>query len=202
MKRFLKSVPFLLIMALGVEARENPFEPVVQMEQMPITTLSPTVVPDLDQLKIKMPAGARVLKGVQLEYQDANAEHKTHFVAVDKKINWHEPLYLSHRQMIQYKRQEYTPFDFLTIEHEKDNFFIKTSQELLRSFHLLEPFKLVLDFKDDENSFMTHRESMEPPARSFAVGDHRGYFRVVIELDAVYRYEVHERDDGVKVELK
>ena len=191
----------ILVLSSCVLARENPFVPVVDQENMPQTSLEPTVVPQLKNFEIQMPSGAKIIESIDIHYQDAAAKTKTQTFEIDKKINWQNPLYLSHRPIQHYPKKEYTPIEGLRIIHEGMQLYIHTRDTMLRNFHLIDPFKLVFDFETDE-SFYSQKEAMTQPAKELSVGSHRGYYRVVFELDAVYRYEVSKTERGVKIELK
>jgi len=188
--------------ALGLlQARDNPFVPTVDMQNLPVTSSDPVIKEQLKEFEFKMPNGAQIVNAIVVKYQDASGETKSAEFEVDKKIQWHYPLYLSHTPKKHYEKKEYAPLEFLKIVHEGVNLYIYTKQKMLRTFHLTEPFKLVFDFENSQ-SFLTKREAMDKPASSYAVGDHGDYFRVVLEFDATYRYEYEEFNGGVKIELK
>jgi len=194
---------FLIISVVAtlLYARENPFVPLVDMSQMPITSLDPTVKKELEEFEFSLPAGAMIIDSIVVNYQDASGRVKSQSYEVDKKINWHYPLYLSHTPKKHFETKEYQPLDFVKIVHEGTTISIYTTDRMIRNFHLVNPFKLVFDF-ENKQSFLTKREKMDKPVVEYAVGNHGSYYRVVFEFDATYRYEVKKIPNGVKIELK
>lgn len=189
------------VVATFLFARENPFVPLVDTQQLPITSSDPTVKEDLKEFEFSLPSGAMIVDSIVVNFQDASGEVKNQTYGVDKKINWHYPLYLSHSPKKHFETKEYQPLDFVKIVHEGTTITIYTTDKMIRNFHLINPFKLVFDFENGE-SFFTKREQMDKPVVEYAVGNHGGYYRVVLEFDATYRYEVQDMPNGVKVELK
>jgi hypothetical protein len=200
-KIFLIVAAVVLVTFSALQARDNPFVPTVDMQNLPVTSSDPVIKEQLSEFEFKMPNGAQIVNAIVIKYQDASGETKSAEFEVDKKIRWHYPLYLSHTPKKHYEKKEYEPLDFLKIVHEGTSLYIYTKQKMLRTFHLTEPFKLVFDFENTA-SFLTKRETMDKPLDSYAVGDHGDYFRVVLEFDATYRYGYEEFNGGVKIELK
>jgi len=197
----ISSFLFISAVATLLYARENPFVSFVDMSQMPITSLDPIVKEELKEFEFSLPAGAMIIDSIVVHYQDASGKVKSQSYEVDKKINWHYPLYLSHTPKKHFETKEYQPLNFVKIVHEGTTIRIYTTNRMIRNFHLVNPFKLVFDF-ENKQSFLTKREKMDKPVVEYAVGNHGNYYRVVFEFDATYRYEVKKMPNGVKIELK
>jgi hypothetical protein len=79
---------------------------------------------------------------------------------------------------------------------------IKTKDKLIRKFFLVKPFRIVLDFKKDVD-FLTIKKNLKNSiVKKVVVGNHKGYYRVVIYFDAKYMYKIKKTTEGVKIELQ
>lgn len=82
------------------------------------------------------------------------------------------------------------------------NISIKTGQEMLRTFALSEPNRVVVDFAksgDVKNGSVKYSDGV---VKEIKVGNNDGFARVVIELDGKYLHEVHKSANGFIVILK
>ncbi|MDQ7066660.1 MAG: AMIN domain-containing protein [Sulfurimonas sp.] len=60
---------------------------------------------------------------------------------------------------------------------------------MLRNFLLTKPHRIVCDFERDIDIRSYEKEiSSKSIIKKVKVGNHKGYYRVVIELDGLYRY--------------
>jgi len=191
-----------LILALFMPlcARENPFVPAVSQEQMPVTSSDPQIKKSLQSHDIKLPQGAKILTGVSVHYQDASGEVKTKKYTLDKKIDWHNPLTLTQKKK-RAKVKKYTLAEGVSITQKGYTATIYSNDMIIRDFHLSDPFKIVFDFRS-KKSFNTQTVSMQQPFDKAVMGSHRGYYRVVLKIDAVYSYDVKKVQEGVRIELK
>ncbi len=195
-------IVLLALLCIGLlEARENPFKPMVETQQMPVTDNTPTVKKDFQSREIQLPNGAKILKFIDLYYQDSTGEVRKKTVTIDQKIDWHLPLRLSHQKKQESVQKRYEPIAGTAIVQKGSSVIIETADKLLRNFHLADPFKVILDFKSGK-SFYTKSVSMKPPFKKAVIGDHREYYRVVFELDAVYEYELRQTAQGVVLEFE
>ncbi len=89
---------FLIVLFLAtlVCARENPFEPVSSSEKMGKATNIKEKREDLKAEKFTLPSSARVLKKVILTYQNIDGSISEKEFKIDKNIDWHFPLVISH----------------------------------------------------------------------------------------------------------
>jgi len=91
---------------------------------------------------------------------------------------------------------------FISFQLEKNRIKIITKDKKIRSFHLAAPFKVVFDFKRDAR-FLTKKVSLnKPPFVRLDIGNHDGYYRVVITFDSSYKYKTLRVDDGYIVDVQ
>lgn len=84
----------------------------------------------------------------------------------------------------------------------KNEIKIFTKDAKIRDFLVSEPYKIVIDFKK-ESSFTTKTILLQSlPFVSATLGDHDGFYRIVILLDGHYRYDLENIDGGYSVKLK
>ncbi len=200
MKRLLCLIFILFMLSGSAFGRDNPFVPALKQDQMPVTSSDPQVKQTLRTQEIKLPQGAKLLHAVTVHYQDSSGEVKSKEYAVDKKVDWHYPLKLT-QSTESAPKKHYTLTDFVSITQKDYTATVHSSDMVIRDFHLTDPFKIVLDFRSDK-SFATQTVQMEKPFEKAVVGEHRGYYRIVLQMDAVYEYALTTIDKGVKLELK
>ncbi|BBG64825.1 putative periplasmic protein [Hydrogenimonas sp.] len=208
-------------------ARENPFKRVIDNTVLPLASNEVKKAPPFKSSKISLPNDARVLTSVVIYYQSLDGSIKKLVTPVDRSIDWHKPIYISQsfksvspagskkaeRAVKRHKKREerkgpsresgklFKPLPFLSLEVGEKSVKIVTKDRKIRSFHLSRPFKIALDFKR-RAGFLTKRISLsKPPFKAIEIGNHDGYYRVVLTLDAPYRYRVVESGDGYIVKL-
>lgn len=82
------------------------------------------------------------------------------------------------------------------------NINIKTDKEMLRTFALSEPNRVVVDFAkigDVKNGSVKYLDGV---VKEIKVGNNDGFARVVIELDGKYLHEVYKSSNGYIVSLR
>lgn len=186
---------FLLLLPLFVLARINPFEPVIVPENIKIK--NPKY---FKEVKVYLPDDARVLKKIVFVYQNLNSDIKQKEVNINKSIDFHSPIIVTHKvKSFPIKILTFPTFK-LYIKNKK--LFFATKDRLLRVFFLANPFRLVLDFKR-KVSFLTIQKVVKNSfVKKVVVGAHTGFYRVVVYFDAKYSYNVKKDINGVLVELK
>ncbi len=203
---------------VSIQARENPFKPVIDDTVLPISSNQVKKAPPFKSVKVSLPNDARVLTSVAIYYQSIDGSIKKRVVPVDRSIDWHRPLLIS--QAVQHKGSASTPekdgtkvskkesaqkrlkpLPFLEIEIGKKRLRIVTKDKKIRSFHLSNPFKVAIDFKRRAGFLTKHIAIDTAPFKSLDIGNHNGYYRVVVTLDAPYRYEIIRTDDGYVLSL-
>jgi hypothetical protein len=211
---------FLLICLcyLFLQARENPFFPVESAQDIPFTSNQVTTLPVLKRATITLPSTARTLESVTVEYKnlDGSLAHKK--VVIQNAIDWHLPLFISqnynesnvevtaqknakkHVKKAQYKK--ITSLKFIAFYVQKNKLKIVTKDKMLRNFLLVKPHRIVCDFKRDTDigSFVKSADTKSLFTK-IRIGTHKGYYRVVIELDGYYSYKLDHIPEGYMITL-
>jgi hypothetical protein len=209
---------YLLYIALifsPLIARENPFVPVDT--SISASTITKDSIEDFDNVKVNLPSSARILKSIELNYQNLDGSIESKKVDIDKKIDWHDTLilkkYNTNEVMIKTKskiptqkmkeqKQVINFKDIISFEIKSNQIQIKTKDKKLRDFMVANPYKIVLDFKK-ELSFYTKIYKLNlKKFKSIAIGKHSGYYRVAIELDGQYIYKIKKSDEGYLITLE
>jgi len=184
---------FLFIFIVFLNARINPFEPVIKPQNMNI--IKPQF---FKKAVVYLPKDARVLKKVIFVYQSLDSDIKQKSVDINKDIDFHSPIILLHKPKT-FKSSKYN-FRYFNLYIQNKKLFIKTKDKLIRYFFLVGPFRLVLDFKK-YSILPTIKKSFNSFVKKVVVGSHTTYYRVVIYLDANYDYKVIKTDEGIKIEF-
>ena len=200
----------ICLYSLVMQARENPFFPVENAQDIPLTSNQVRMLPRLKRATVSLPSTARTLQSVTVAYKnlDGSIAHKK--VLLQNRIDWHLPIFISQNynestENIRVKKEKYkkiASLKFISFYVKKNRLKILTKDKLLRNFLLAKPQRIVCDFKRDTDigSFIkrAHEKSLFTKIR---VGTHKGYYRVVIELDGYYTYHIDRIQDGYIIEL-
>ncbi len=190
----MRSVLLILFISIAY-ARINPFESVITPQNSII--VKPKY---FTGKKIYLPNDARILKKIIFVYQSLNGDEKQKSVNINKNIDFHSPIIVTHKPK-QFSLDEYDFANFkLFIKNKK--FFIQTKDKLIRTFFLAEPFRLVLDFKKNVYFLTIQKIIKNSFIKKVAVGAHSGFYRIVIYFDAKYFYKIIKKDEGLLIELK
>jgi len=91
----------------------------------------------------------------------------------------------------------------------KDIFLVKektiklvTKNKIIRNFLLVKPHRIVLDLDADIKMKSFNKVFNKSIFKSIRIGDHKGYYRVVIELDGLYTYSTKKLKDGYSFTLQ
>ena len=102
----------------------------------------------------------------------------------------------------QIKDKTITLTENISFEIVKNDIKILTKDIKIRDLLVSEPYKVVIDFKK-ESSYPTKTVLLEnPPFVSATLGNHDGFYRIVILLDGHYRYDLQSVDGGYSIKLK
>jgi len=205
---------------LSLEARENPFFPSEGEKDLPYTSNQTAEIPKLKRASLTLPSRARVIKKVRVEYENLDASIESKEIELNHLIDWHLPIFISQsfsqdetekvskkviKEVIEKKKEVYKKITsikqakFFTF---KNNMKIITEDKLIRNFLLGQPHRIVLDFQR-ESSLKTHIKNIKKSVfTKIRIGNHDGYYRVVIELDGYYRYKLNKQADGCLITLQ
>lgn len=199
---------FLLLFTLN--ARENPFFPSDGEKDIPYTSIENRELTPLKRATISLPASARVIEKVTISYKNMDGSVETKSIDLENSIDWHLPVFISQSYTSQHyskptKRKKFK--EIASIKYAK--FFssgkslkIVTKDKILRNFLLVQPHRIVLDFDRDTSIKSSIKKIPNSIFSKIKVGNHAGYYRVVLELDGFYRYTMKESSDGYLFEVK
>ena len=209
-------LPMLLLFG-ALDARDNPFFPAEGMKDLPVTSSSVQSFDPLKRAAVTLPDSARVLKKVTVEYQNLDGSLGTRSIDLDHSVDWHLPLFVS--QSYSATKDDNAPLpetapatakptvytllaDFGVVRFYQSGKTLKvtTSDPLLRHFMLVEPHRIVLDFKRDAD-FRSKVKTIKDgnPFKEIRIGNHNGYYRTVIELDGQYRYHIDQNEGYINI---
>jgi hypothetical protein len=202
-------VTFFLI--INIQARENPFFPSQTDEDLTVTSNKEQQILSLERASITLPSSARIIKRVTIEYENMDASIQKKSIDLDNLIDWHLPIFVSQsytEQKVQKTQMKKEVFN-LVAEIEYAKFFISkkslkitTEDKILRNFLLAKPHRIVMDFKRDSSVKTYIKKFQDSPFTKVRIGNHNGYYRVVIELDGYYRYKLKKLSDGCLITLQ
>jgi len=194
----------LLLLSLSLFGRDNPFFPANENDKKITTSNKIEILKPYTTQTIALPNSARAIKAVIIRYQNLDGSIKEEEVVLNNSIDWHEPFILSHKSPSKKsntkKRKVKTIVsDFISFTIDKKILRIHTKDKLLQNFLLTSPHRVVLDFKR-ETSFKPKIYSLKKaPFTKIRMGNHDGYYRVVIELDGQYRYKLDSSKEDYTV---
>lgn len=215
-----RSLLFSLLLVALLEGRENPFFPAEGMKEMPVTSSEVQTFEPLRRAAITLPDSARVLKEVTVTFQNLDGTMESKSISLDHTVDWHLPLFVSQSYsatkpdeteevaappsetaeapMADYVRL--VDFGEAAFWQSGANLKIVTEDRLLRHFMMVNPHRIVLDFKRDADfRSKSHTIKGGNPYTAIRLGNHSGYYRAVIELDGQYRYALDLDNEGIVI---
>jgi len=211
----MRTLLLLCLSLIVLSARENPFQPVIDQNVLPTTSNITKAVPPFQKIQVRLPHDARVLNSIVFYYQSIDGSIKNELVTVDRAIDWHKPILItqehksftlknSHHTKEQRDPTQsiYHPLPFIAFEVQQNQLKIVTQNKKIRHFHLSHPFKVVVDFAYNTTFLTKHIPLNHPPFQAIDIGNHQGYYRVVITLDAPYKYAIKKIDHGYLLDLQ
>ena len=207
-----------LLLFINIQARENPFFPSEGEKDIPYTSNEEKIVPKLKRATISLPSHARVIKKVTIEYENLDASVETKSIELENTVDWHLPVFISQsyteqpteelpvqKQSVKKAALEYK--NIAEIEYAKflvsdSSLKIITEDKLLRNFLLVQPHRIVIDFKRDSSMKSYLKKVEDSVFTKVRIGNHDGYYRVVIELDGYYRYKLTKFAKGYLITLR
>lgn len=208
----MRVILFIALTYIALIARENPFFPTESMDSMPITSNQITKYPPLKRIAISLPDHARVLKEITISYKNLDGSIEKKSIEIERYVDWHIPLFVS---------QSYSPtdkaeksiskvedkkrridFKFINFTISKKEILVHTKDKLIRNFLLVNPHRIVLDFKREANFLSYEKILTTIPFKKLRMGNHDGYYRVVISLDGHYRYQTDTTNSGYRIQIR
>ena len=207
----MRLILFALLACMVLSARENPFFPTESIDSMPITSNQIKKYPPLNRVAMSLPNHARVLEEITVSYKNLDGSIEKKSIQVNRSIDWHIPLFVSqsyantakieNKKSKPKKKTRAIDFKFINFTVHKREIIIDTKDKLVRNFLLVSPHRIVLDFKREAN-FLSYTKSLNiVPFKELRMGNHDGYYRVVIRLDGPYRYKTDVLDSSYKISI-
>ena len=206
---------FLLFVQLSLTARENPFFSVDSAQTIPMTSNHVEYAPMLKRATISLPSTARTIKSVTIRYKNLDGSIAKTSIELENSVDWHLPIFVSQNydntpqatkqppakktykkiQKAIYKKIAGLAFIHFYAEDKKLK--VITKDNMIRNFFLVKPHRIVCDFKrqTDMRSYVK-KMPKKYIFKSIKLGTHKGYYRVVIELDGYYEYKLKNIKEG------
>lgn len=206
----MNKISFILIIAVTfVSARINPFFISQSLTNLSITSNHLQAYPALHNASISLPSSARILKQVTVKFINVNGSVGTKTINFSNKIDWRVPIYISQSLTRSSKsasvKLNIKPVDiikfhkFLTLNIFSQSATFLTKDKKLRYFMMVSPYRAVLDFKRKNNFLSFNKQIKNSIFKTVAIGNHNGFYRVVLELDGDYRCLVSTTKQGYKL---
>lgn len=205
----LKKLLFISVLLSTLYSRENPFMPVKNEDFISSNQL--VSKKPLKRATIKLPSDARILQSVSVKYKKLDGSIATQTIELDNSIDWHLPLFISQSYLADYKntkvktlykKKKIAQFKYATFYSLGKELRVVTSDKLIRSFSLVSPHRIVLDFARVSHLKRYEKVTKETIFKKIRVGNHKDYYRVVIELDGYYKIDTQKTTDGYIVKLR
>ena len=198
---------------ISLQARENPFFPSQGEEDLLVTSNKNTTLPRLKRATLSLPSDARVIESVTINYKNLDGSRVSKKIELQNSIDWHLPLFLSQNYTLLEKPKnrkslkvtknykKIAKIKYATFLTANNILKIVTDDKMIRNFTLVQPHRVVLDFKRDSH-LKSYSKSNKTIFKNIKVGNHSGYYRVVIELDGYYKVNVTKTYDGFSVRAR
>ncbi len=203
---------FLIVTSL-LSARDNPFFPSEGMKDLPISSNIVSKRSQLERAAITLPDSARILKQVTIKYQNLDGSLESKSITLDHHVDWHIPIFISQSygtpsqthpthtssKAVTTAFKSITPFVRYRI-HGK-SIELQSSDTVIRDFMLVNPHRIVIDFKRNSNEKSRILSLKKAPFTGIKYGNHGTYYRVVVVLDGKYRYNILKNKGIVQITL-
>jgi hypothetical protein len=193
-----KFIFLISLLSLSLVARENPFFPSSGETDMSITSNKIIKQDPLRRATVTLPSTARTIESVTIKYKNLDGSISEYTEKLGNSVDWHLPIFISQnyggvgsepKKVDKYKR--IAGLKFIHLYENKNSLKIETKDKMIRNFLLTKPHRIVCDFKREINIRSYEKEiTSKSIVQKVKLGNHSGYYRVVIELDGYYRYRV------------
>lgn len=146
---------------------------------------------------IALPSTARLIKKVEITYQNIDGSIDSVYLNLNGKIDWRSPLNLSHSPL---KKSPPSTSKWYYIND--NNIYIQYMGALQRDFIMQNPYRIVLDF-DINMKYLRKKINLNNKYfKSIRYGLHDNFIRVVVELSGDYVYSLRKDKNGVNINVK
>lgn len=193
---------FLSFFASLLHARTNPFEPEITPKEG-IHSHKELKNEILKNIDVELPSTARIVKKVSITYQNIDGTESVREIEIEKSIDWHYPLRLSQNAIgAQYTSENRFSLGAFEFNFNENSLFIATKRKNLRHFLLPTPSRIVLDFNDLDKALNENLAVDKKYFKSIALTSHDDFYRITLELDGQYDYDLQAQNDGYLLRLK
>ena len=202
-----KSVIFMIVLSLALIARDNPFKPVVSNSSIGKATNIDNGYKLLKMARFKLPSSSRVIKKVKFEILNVDGSVSESSFVINKKVDWHRYIIISNMPIVtknvskKIEPKLLKPFKFLSILIDKNKLLLKTKDSMIRELFFAKPYKIAIDLKRDVSFYTKIIRLKNLPFIKIVIGNHKKFYRVVMQLDGKYRYKIKKNSNGYLVEL-
>lgn len=207
----IKSSLIVFFFIFSLSARENPFFPAQGEKDLPFTSNENRNIKDLGRVSLSLPSTARILKKITVEYENLDASIDTRSIELENAVDWHLPIFVSQSftdlkaTLINKKQQsfkEVAKIKYASFHIDKKILKIFTQDKLMRNFLLAQPHRIVMDFACESSMRSYFKDIKNSVYTKVRIGNHKDYYRVVIELDGYYRYKLQKMDKGYVIKIQ
>ena len=199
---------FMSFFLASLVARENPFFPASGEQEIPISSNEQLVTQPLHRATITLPSTARKVESVTIKYKNLDGSIREITQELDNTIDWHIPIFVSQSYQVMKKQKKtlrkpskykkLAGLRFISLYEKKRVLKLVTKDKLIRNFLLTKPHRIVCDFKRNINirAYKKNIKNIKSVVTKLRIGNHKGYYRLVIELDGFYRYKLKSTTNG------
>lgn len=200
---------FSLLLFTSLIARENPFFPSEGEKDIAYTSNQEKNIPMLKRATLTLPTHARVIESIVVHYKNLDGSLSQKKIPLNNSIDWHLPIFISQNYNSNQitttpKRSKYkkvAAIRYAQFFTKDKKLKIITQDKLLRHFSLVKPYRIIVDFQRDTNLKSYTKKIPNTPFAKIRIGNHSGYYRVVLELDGQYKYILHKSENSYVFEL-
>lgn len=198
----MKALIIVSLLLYVISARDNPFESVItpKSEEHPVTGIYQE---PLSSVEFVLPSTARVVKSVQVTYQNLDGSIESKTIQLDESIDWHYPLSISQKaKNATYNAENRFKIGEFELVINRERIFIATRKKMLRDFILPEPYRLVLDIQGVRDNIHEKLTLNKKYFTNAEVSTHEDFYRISISLDGRYKYKITPQRDGFVITLE
>ena len=214
----IKVIVLLSIFVSSILARENPFFSTGD-EVMPITSNTNMTLEPLQRATITLPSTARTIQSVTIRYKNLDGSKESKSINLNNSVDWHLPIFISQsyakvtprknpsssskiiKRSSSYKK--ILALKSISFYENKRALKIFTHDKLIRNFMLVNPHRVVMDFTyNNTMKAFTKKIKNRSIYKKIRIGNHKGYYRVVVDLDGPYTYKLSSIKNGYLIKLR
>ncbi|PAF48060.1 hypothetical protein BKH46_01755 [Helicobacter sp. 12S02634-8] len=193
----------IFLFLLGVLfARDNPFEPLLTPKDTTHNSQDRDSSTYFESFDFKLPTTARILKSVAITYENIDGSTDTKVLDINQSIDWHYPLNLSQINALVTEKTHYysiPPFEFFT---KQNKLYLHAPYAIQRSFVLPSPYRIVIDFDRQEPTIHQSISINKKYFTKITAGTHDKFYRIVLELDGQYQYQIQKDGNSYIISLE